>query len=269
MTRQAQGRGIPSLRTWSRAELLLAGVLLVLAAGAWLLTSGLAVPDMRMGILTGMPPTEPRTRSLPIAFVLFLITWVVMMAAMMLPSIAPFTVGVGRLLGTRAGPGALTALTVGYLLVWSASGVFGYSVVRGFEALATGGSAIAVRAGAVVLLLAGAYQFTPFKQWCLVRCRSPLALVIRYADLASRSRRGALRVGLYHGGYCLGCCWALMAVLLAAGAMSLVWMAVVAAAIAVEKVLPRGEMFGYAVGVLLVAPGIALLVAPRLVTVVA
>ncbi|NYE50883.1 putative metal-binding membrane protein [Spinactinospora alkalitolerans] len=257
---------MPPPRTWSRAELLLAGTLLALAAAAWLLTGGLAMPGMRMGILTGAHPMEPDPRSPLIAFGLFLLTWVVMMAAMMLPGIAPFMVGVSRLIRARARPGTLPALTVGYLLVWGAVGVLGYLVVRGFDAVAMGGDAIAVRAGAAVLLIAGAYQFTPLKRWCLVRCRSPLALVVRYADQAVRSRRGALLVGVGHGGYCLGCCWALMAVLLAAGVMSLAWMAGIAAVIVVEKVLPGGELFGRAFGALLAGMGALLLVAPGLVT---
>ncbi|MCA1672233.1 MAG: DUF2182 domain-containing protein, partial [Actinobacteria bacterium] len=101
--------------------------------------------------------------------------------------------------------------------------------------------------------------FTPLKQWCLVRCRSPLALVMRYGEEATRSRRGQLRVGFSHGGYCLGCCWALMAVLLAVGVMSLVWMAVVAAVIAVEKILPRGWLLSYVLGVVLISLGTVLL----------
>lgn len=259
-------RGIPSPRTWSRAELLLAGTLLALAAMAWLLTNGLAVPGMRLGVLTGMSPMEPQMRAVPVALAMFLVTWVVMMAAMMLPGLVPFTVGVSRLLGGRTGSGTMSALTAGYLVVWGAAGILGYLVVRGFEALATGENVTAVRAGAGVLLMAGTYQFTPLKRWCLVRCRSPLALMVRYADLIRRSRRGALLVGIRHGGYCFGCCWALMVVLLATGAMSLVWMAATAAVIAVEKVVPRGEVLGSVLGVVLIGLGAVLLAAPGLVT---
>ncbi|RCW39774.1 putative metal-binding membrane protein [Halopolyspora algeriensis] len=267
MTRPVGARGIPSPRTWSRVEVLLAGILLVLAAVSWLLTNSLAMPDMRAGILTGLQPMRLQPLVSVSGLGLFLGTWTVMMAAMMLPGIAPFTVGISRLMGARAGHGILPMLTMGYLLVWGAAGVFGYLVARGFDALAVGGGATGVRAGAAVLLAAGTYQFTPLKRWCLVRCRSPLALVVRYADLAARSRPGALLVGARHGGYCLGCCWALMVVLLAAGMMSLVWMAVIAAVITVEKVLPRGEMFGHVVGVLLAGLGAVLLIAPGLVMV--
>ncbi|MCA1672232.1 MAG: DUF2182 domain-containing protein, partial [Actinobacteria bacterium] len=118
MTRQVQVRGIPSPRTWTRVELLLAAILLALAAVAWLLTNSLVMPNMRMGILTGTRPREPEMGAGSIALGLFLVTWVVMMAAMMLPAITPFTVGISRLMRARhADGGSLAALTIGYLLV--------------------------------------------------------------------------------------------------------------------------------------------------------
>lgn len=232
------------------------------------------MPDMRTGILTGLRRMEPGMETggtggvagTPAAFGFFLLTWLVMMAAMMLPAITPFTVGLRRMLGARADAGTLGALTAGYLAVWGAAGLLGYAVIRFFEAVAGGGGAVAVRVGAVILLLAGAYQFTPFKHWCLVRCRSPLALMVRYAEVAARGRGGAFGVGVRHGGYCLGCCWALMTVLLATGAMSLAWMAAVAAVITVEKVAPHAEPAARVLGVLLAGLGVTLLVGPGLVT---
>ncbi|MBO8193645.1 DUF2182 domain-containing protein [Streptomyces oryzae] len=263
-----EARGIPSLRAWTRLERLLAGLLLALAAVAWLVTSVLAMPDMGSGILTGMRPMKPGMGNeavvQPAAFGFFMLTWVVMMAAMMLPAITPFTVGMRRLLGARATTGTMSALTAGYLAVWGAAGLLGYAVVRAFESTAMSGGSLAVRIGAVVLLVAGVYQFTPLKNWCLVRCRSPLALVMRYAEPTARSNRGAFAVGVRHGGYCLGCCWALMAVLLAAGVMSLVWMAAVAAVITIEKASPRPQLTSRLLGTLLVALGLTFLAAPGL-----
>ncbi|GAA2803559.1 DUF2182 domain-containing protein [Saccharopolyspora taberi] len=224
-------RGIPAPRTWTRAELGLAGVLLALAAAAWLAAGGRLMPEMAPGLA------------------LFLPIWLVMMAAMMLPVITPFTVGLSRM--TRAGPTVLASLTAGYLLVWGLTGVPAYLLLRTLP--------MDPRVGGVVLLVAGAYQFTPLKRWCLVRCRSPLALLVRYGETAARGPAGALRVGAIHGGYCLGCCWALMAVLVAAGAMSLAWMAGLAAVIAVEKIAPRGEVLAYALGGVLVVAGVVLL----------
>lgn len=269
LTARPQGHGIPAPRTWSHSELLLAGALLALAAGAWLLTAVLAMPGMQSGVLTGMRPMgETGGGTEPGAVALFLGTWMLMMAAMMLPAVTPFMVGMRRLLGARSGGGTMGALTAGYLLVWGLAGVLGLVVVQAFESLAMrGDSVVAVRAGAAVLLAAGVYQFTPLKHWCLVRCRSPLALVVRYAGPAVRSRRGALGVGVVHGGYCLGCCWALMGVLLAAGVMSLAWMAAIAGAITLEKALPRAETFSLGLGVVLMGLGTVLLSAPQLVAV--
>jgi predicted metal-binding membrane protein len=194
-------------------------------------------------------------------------SWVIMMAAMMLPAITPFTVGLNRLLAdVPARRARLGALTTGYPAVWSAGGAIALGIVEGFTALAPEPGPWAVRVGAVVLLLAGAYQFTPLKRWCLVRCRSPLALIMRHGPSVTRSERGALVAGLTHGAYCLGCCWALMLVLLAAGVMSLVWMAAIAAVIVVEKVLPCGEALAYAIGAALLGFGALFLIAPDLVT---
>ncbi len=270
MSRPAPARGIPAPNAWSHGEVTLACLMVALATTAWLLTGILSVPGMRMGILTGTHTMAGDMAGGPVVIGLFLLTWVVMMAAMMLPAITPFTVGMSRLMCARhAGRGTLAALTLGYLLVWSAAGLLAYLVLRGFESVAAHGSTVSTRAGAVVLLAAGLYQFTPLKQWCLTRCRSPLALVVRYGDLAARSRRGAMLTGSRHGGYCLGCCWALMAILLAAGVMSLAWMATIAALITAEKVLPRGAVLSYALGVLLTGLGALLLVVPGLVTVIA
>ena len=278
MTRPMRTRGVPALRAWTRFELVLAGVLLAAAAGAWALTGAMSMPDMQGGILTGLQPmaTTPAMPATPgmepsaaagpaLAAALFVATWVVMMAAMMLPAITPFTIGLARLLGEHPQRRRrLAALTAGYLAVWGVADVAALGVVEGFDALAADPSPTTVRTGAAVLLLAGAYQFTPLKRWCLVRCRSPLALVVRHGPRATRSGVGALATGLTHGAYCLGCCWALMLVLLAAGVMSLVWMAVIAAVITVEKVLPRGEVLAQVIGALLLAVGVLLLAAPEL-----
>ena len=276
MTRPVRTRGRPALRAWTRFEIVLACVMLAAAAGAWALTGAMSMPDMQGGILTGLQPmaTAPAMPAAPgmgpapgpaLAAALFVATWVVMMAAMMLPAITPFTIGLARLLGEHPQRRRrLAVLTAGYLVVWGVVGLAALGVVEGFGALAANPSPATVRTGAAVLLLAGAYQFTPLKRWCLVRCRSPLALVVRHGPRATRSGVGALATGLTHGVYCLGCCWALMLVLLAAGVMNLVWMAVIAAVITVEKVLPRGEVLAQVIGALLLAVGVLLLAAPEL-----
>jgi predicted metal-binding membrane protein len=255
--------GIPPLRRWSRAELLLAGLLLVLAAAAWVLAGLLATPGMRSGILTGAQPMGDSMHPWLTGAGLFLLTWMVMMAAMMLPSIVPFTVGVTRLMRLRgAARGSTATMTLAYILIWAGTGILAYPALQGLQMLSAGPTELAVRAGAAVLLAAGVYQFTLLKRVCLRHCRSPVFLVMHHGQRATRSRLGALQTGIAHGAYCLGCCWALMAVLLAAGAMSLVWMAAIAAIVALEKVSNRGETIATALGGLLIAAGLLLLAAP-------
>ncbi len=180
-----------------------------------------------------------------------------MMAAMMLPSAAPMILLHRR--GVSA-PGRIqselrTALFIGvYLLVWAAAGVGVWIGARITDALLPmGARALAV---AAILLLAGVYQFTPLKTACLRVCRSPMDFLLThwYPGL-----RGELRLGLEHGIYCLGCCWALMVVFVGAGAMGLLWAAVIALAVFIEKVLPRGVAFGRGMGIALIA-GAALVV---------
>jgi predicted metal-binding membrane protein len=270
--------GIPPLRRWTRAELALAGLLLAVSAAAWLFTHQLAMPEMRVGILTGahpmdeamQPAMDEAMQPVTAAVVLFVGTWMVMMAAMMLPAIAPFTVGMTRIMRAGgAGLGGTAALTAGYFVVWTGAGLAAYLVLWGFEVIAAGSGEAAARAGAAVLLVAGIYQFTPLKRVCLRHCRSPALLVMQHGQKAVRSRFGAFRAGIGHGGYCLGCCWALMAVLLATGVMSLVWMGVVAAVIAVEKVHRRGGAIGRVLGWVLVAAAVAVLIEPGVVAVLA
>jgi predicted metal-binding membrane protein len=259
---------VPSLRRWSRREMFLAGVLLTLAASAWTLTHLMGTPDMRVGILTGTQPMGdmPMGDMMPagqMGAAFFLATWIVMMAAMMLPSLVPFTIGVARLMRAGgAGRSGTALLTVGYFAVWAATGAVAYLVWRGFAELSGGSAETAARAGAAVLFGAAIYQLTPLKRVCLRHCRSPSLLLLQHGPQAVASRFGATRAGLAHGLYCLGCCWALMAVLLALGVMSLVWMGVVAAVIAVEKVTRYGEHVSRGLGVLLAALAVLVLLDP-------
>jgi predicted metal-binding membrane protein len=207
-------------------------VLIALAAVAW------TVSDLRMSGMDSGPGSPLGT------FTFFLITWVVMMTAMMFPSVGPMVamyVSIER--GRRrrsmdAAAGAAAFFVAGYLLVWSAAGVLAYLAVEAGGRL--GGLSVSWAHGgrwiaAGILLGAAVYEITPLKQACLRRCRSPLAFVLT----SWRSgRKGALRMGVRHGGWCLGCCWALMAALFALGVMSLAWMAVIGALIAIEKLLP-------------------------------
>ncbi|MGP4026243.1 DUF2182 domain-containing protein [Actinomadura sp. 3N407] len=253
-------------------EMVFVGVLIAISAIAWLAVHHLATPDMRAGILTGSArpdggggmPAMRMDHSMSAG--LFLGTWFVMMAAMMLPAVTPVIVRIDRLL-RRRGRTRTTAymLAAGYLVVWAAAGVAAYGLFMAFQStVAAGDSPAAVRAGAVVLLLAGAYQLTPLKRACLRQCRSPLAVVVRHGERITASPSGALLVGVHHGAFCLGCCWALMAVLLAAGMMSLVWMGIIAAVVLVEKVWRYGELVSRPLGAAMIALGLVLVAVPDL-----
>jgi predicted metal-binding membrane protein len=198
-------------------------------------------------------------------FAFFLTTWVVMMAAMMFPSVGPMVhmyvnIQRGRRRRGMAAPkGATACFVAGYLLVWGGAGVLAYLAVRAGSRL--WGSSVSWDDGgrwiaAGVLLGAACYEATPLKRVCLSHCRSPVSFVL---GSWRNGRGGALQMGVRHGAWCLGCCWALMAALFALGVMSLAWMTVVAALIAVEKLLPwRRVGVGVTVVVLLVlAAGLA------------
>lgn len=247
--------------------------LLGLAALAWLATGRLATPHMRLGLLTGagsMAGSMGGAAALvsmappsPAAMGLFLATWTVMMAAMMFPAIVPVVLTLHRWARrTRRSRWTAPLFVTGYLAVWGASGALFYVGTVYLAPLLPAGEA-AVRSGAALLLLAGAYQFTPLKEACLRHCRSPLAFVAEHATRLRRGGATGARVGAVHGVFCLGCCWALMVVLVLLGMMSLAWMAAVAGMILLEKVLPRGWPVGALVGLALVGAGIALLISPR------
>ncbi|MGH3329413.1 MAG: DUF2182 domain-containing protein [Streptomycetales bacterium] len=252
-----------------RSELLLVALLLVLSAAAWLLTNRMSMPDMRLGILTGDAHPEGEAMGgmpmgQPVGAGLFLTTWLVMLAAMMLPSVTPVVVRVTRLMRLRgAGNSTAYAMTAGYLLVWGLIGFAAYGVFLAFQRLEPGGSTTAVRAGALVLVVAGIYQLTPLKRVCLRHCRSPLAVIAHYGEAIIGSRVGAVRIGVRHGAYCLGCCWAFMVILLAAGMMSLVWMAVIAAIVFAEKIYRRGEGLSRLLGAFLILLGLVLAALPE------
>lgn len=174
----------------------------------------------------------------------FLSVWVVMMAAMMFPSVAPMVATYvsaqrGRRARSMPAPAGATIMFIGgYLLSWAAAGVVCFTVVQGASLVARDpmfwerrGRWLTV----AVLLGAAVYELTPAKYACLSRCRNPIGFVIhQWRD----GRAGALRMGVEQGAWCVGCCWGLMAALVALGMMSLAWMAVTALLIAVEKLLP-------------------------------
>lgn len=233
----------------ARTRLGLIGLLLALAAVAWWSTA-----DRMAGMDEG-----PGTQLGALGW--FLGVWVVMMAAMMFPSVAP-TVALYARMARRRAPVAPLMFAAGYLLVWTAAGLLAYGLVdvgRSLlgDDLAWDGAGRWVAGG--TLVVAAAYELTPLKDVCLSKCRSPLGFLL---GSWRPGLRGALEMGSRHGAWCVGCCWALMASLFALGVMSLTWMAVVAALIALEKTLPWRRPATYGTAAILLALGVLVIAAP-------
>jgi predicted metal-binding membrane protein len=194
----------------------------------------------------------------------FIGVWLVMMAAMMFPSVSP-TVALYSRMTRQARPVSPLLFAGGYLLTWAGAGALAFLVALAGKHL-TGDVLDWSRGGRWVagatLLVAAAYELTPLKDVCLGKCRSPLGLLLgTWRD----GPVGALRMGVKNGAWCVGCCWALMASFFALGIMSVVWMAVVAGLIAVEKTLPWRRVATYGVAVLLVVLGVLLLTNPAVI----
>jgi len=186
---------------------------------------------------------------------------VVMMAAMMFPSVSPTVALYSRMRRTRA-PLAPLVFTSGYLLTWTAAGLLAFGIsdlgdsVLGDE-LSWNKAGRWVAGG--ILVAAALYELTPLKDLCLAKCRSPLGFLL---GSWRGGLSGALQMGTKHGAWCVGCCWALMAALFALGAMSIAWMAFVAALIAAEKTLPWGRAVAYGTAAILLLLGVLLVAAP-------
>lgn len=196
-------------------------------------------------------------------FALNFLFWWAMMPGMMLPSAAPMILmfaAINRKKREREEPYVPTAaFTSGYLAAWAVFGAAATFADWGLERAAlispaTG--ALGPWLAAAVLVSAGLYQLTPLKTACLTHCRSPFDFVLNHWR---DGRAGALRMGFEHGLYCLGCCWFLMALMFAAGIMSLVWMAVIAAFVLVEKLSPAGQWIARAGGLAMLALALYLL----------
>jgi predicted metal-binding membrane protein len=184
-----------------------------------------------------------------------------MMAAMMFPSVAPTVALYSRMIRQRS-PVSPLLFVGGYLVTWTAAGMAAFALAAvvervGGDLLAWDGAGRWI-AGATLVVAAG-YELSPFKDVCLGRCRSPLGFLIgAWRD----GPGGAVRMGMQHGAWCVGCCWALMASLFALGVMSVAWMAFVAGLIALEKTLPWRRAATYGTAALLLALGVLLLVVP-------
>jgi predicted metal-binding membrane protein len=200
-------------------------------------------------------------------WIIMLLMWWVMMIAMMTPSATPMILLYARATRHAQGKGQsgrnvvpTAAFAGGYLLAWFGFSLCATLLQRGLEA--SGGISamwMASRSAglsAAVLMLAGAYQLSPWKHRCLRHCRAP-------AEFLSRHRRsgrlGAVRMGIEHGAYCVGCCWVLMALLFVGGIMNVLWIAVLAIVVVLEKLAPQGAWFARVTGIVLVVWGAATL----------
>jgi predicted metal-binding membrane protein len=246
---RASSGGLTPALLASRARLGLIALLFALAVVAWWSTA-----DRMSGMDDG-----PGTALGALGW--FLGVWVVMMAAMMFPSVAP-TVALYAQMARRRAPVAPLLFAAGYLVTWATAGLVAYGVFAAGRAvlgdqLTWDGAGRWIAGG--TLIVAAAYELTPLKDVCLSKCRSPLGFLVgSWRDGLS----GALEMGTRHGAWCVGCCWALMASLFALGVMSLAWMAFVAALIALEKTLPWGRAVTYGTAALLLVLGVLLLAAP-------
>jgi predicted metal-binding membrane protein len=237
------------------AAILLA--LIGLAAVSWLYIYLQMSPMDEMAMPVAFSPWTAADFALNVAI------WWVMMPGMMLPSAAPMILTfatVNRRKRTRGQPFVPTAVfTTGYLTAWGLFGIAATLADWGLEQTALMSpmtQRLSPALGAAVVIVAGVYQLTPFKYVCLTHCRSPLAFVLHHWR---DGQAGALRMGFDHGLYCLGCCWFLMALLFAAGTMSLLWMAAITAFVLVEKLFPAGQRIARVSGLAMIAFGLYLL----------
>jgi predicted metal-binding membrane protein len=242
------GTGLRPAFAATRTQLGLVVVLFALAGVGWWWTAR-EMRGMDAGPWTGLG-----------TFGWFLTVWVVMMAAMMFPSVAPTVALYARMSNkSRLLP---VMFTGGYLATWAAAGVVAFvvgivadDVLGGDLAWGHAGRPIA----GITLLVAAVYELTPLKNACLGKCRSPLGVLL---GSWRGGWSGAFRMGAGNGAWCVGCCWALMASLFALGVMSVTWMAVVAGLIAVEKTLPWRRAATYGTALVLLTLGVLILVAP-------
>ena len=235
--------------------------LLGLAAVGWVVFLDQAREPM--GMAHDMGPDLTMGGSWP----LFAATWVAMMVAMMFPAAAPMVLLYGRM--RRHDPTSVALFTAAYIALWFAFGVVAYLLSAGVESLASGSEWVAMhwgRVGGGLLVLAGVYQLTPLKDVCLRHCRSPLAFVMSHWH---GGRTGAVKMGLTHGLYCLGCCWLLFLVLVPLGVMNVAAMAGVALLVFIEKVAPWGRPAALVASPVLIVAGVAVMLRPELLPTVA
>ncbi|WP_316165011.1 MULTISPECIES: DUF2182 domain-containing protein [unclassified Bradyrhizobium] len=258
-----------------RDRWIVGGAIAIMVALSWAYVLWLA-NDMNMGgmDMTGfrmipagigimLPAGEP-WRAIEFAYVFLM--WAVMMVGMMAPSAAPMILmyaRVGRQGRAQGQPFAATGwFAAGYLLAWSGFSLVATGLQWGVERTALLDSRMAIDnhlLGAIVLIAAGIYQWTPLKSACLAQCQSPLLFLMRHGGFRG-DLQGCVLLGLRHGGYCVGCCWALMALLFVGGVMSVMWIAILTLLVLFEKLTPVGRWVARAAGIACSAAGAWMLV---------
>ena len=254
-------RGIES--ALRRDRLLVLASLTILTGLAWLYLWLEAVAMDRM--MTGLRPMAMQPTAASVwTFLLVFAMWAVMMAGMMLPSAAPMTLFYATIVRKNGERGttlpSVWIFGAGYLLVWTAFSLGATALQAMFEHLALASSMLVSTSRwltGLILVGAGLYQWSPLKDACLGKCRAPLEFVMtRWRP----GRLGALRMGAAHGLYCVGCCWALMLLLFVGGVMNLMWVALIAAFVLLEKLLPHGRIVARAAGAALITAGVYVLI---------
>lgn len=242
-----------------RVNMTLVAALLGIAAVAWFLSirqaSDMGTMVMGLGQIGVRMPNDTSA-------LLFMPMWLVMMVAMMFPAVAPLVL-IHRTVVRKRGEGwaPSVAFVLGYLAIWTVIGLVPLAAFLAFRSLASPAPWLVAAAG-IILIVAGFYQFTPLKSTCLRACRNPLSFVMQH-DFG-KGAPGAFRAGASHGLFCLGCCWALMAVLVVVGFMNLVWMGTLALLFFAEKNWRRGVLLSRLAGTAIAALGFAVLLHPAL-----
>jgi predicted metal-binding membrane protein len=256
--------GVSEARRRLGADTWLPAALLILAGLGWW-WSAVTAGDMGGDAMAMEPhPGMSMEPQAAMSFVAFLVAWVAMMAAMMFPAVLP----VVRLYARAAANGHAAPVAVfvgGYIALWAIVGIPAFFAWSRLNEPLMQGSPWAGRVAGAVAVAAGLYQLTPLKSVCLRHCRSPLSFFLRHGKHLDRPT-GAFVAGGRHGMFCVGCCWMLMALLVAFGAMQLLWMLVLAVLILLEKAAPFGERLARVTGAALLVLGVALLVHPAFVT---
>ncbi len=235
--------------------------LLVVAALAWAYLIRMALDISEMGNMATMAgQMKPWTIE---DGILMFVMWAIMMLAMMLPSAAPMILIFARVNYNQRDKGNAYVPTIifasGYIIVWTVFSLLATAAQWGLQyaaLLSPGMVSTSVYLGGGLFIAAGIYQWTPLKQACLKHCRSPLEFIMHHWRPGTR---GAFRMGLGHGAFCLGCCWSVMALLFVGGVMNLIWVAVITIFVAAEKMLPYGPWAGRVTGCAMIAAGIYLM----------